>query len=60
MAEEPMAIDEYLRTPEVLLPQELVYGYVREAAAPTAVHQRTVGVFISSSTSALTGARTPY
>src|SRR3954470_17315866 len=35
--------DAYLRTPETLLPQELVYGYVREAAAPTAAHQRVVG-----------------
>jgi Uma2 family endonuclease len=43
MAEEPIPAYEYLRTPEVLLPQELVYGYVREAAAPTAAHQRTVG-----------------
>src|SRR5881398_3521740 len=43
MAEEPIATNEYLRTPETLLPQELVYGYVREAAAPSAAHQRTVG-----------------
>ena len=35
--------DVYLRTPETLLPQELVYGFVREAAAPSAVHQRAVG-----------------
>jgi len=33
----------YLRTPETLLPQELVWGYVREAAAPTPAHQRVVG-----------------
>jgi hypothetical protein len=43
MAEEPIPTSDYLRTPEVLVPQELVYGYVREAAAPTAAHQRTVG-----------------
>src|SRR5688500_15955828 len=43
MAEEPIPTYDYLRTPEVLVPQELVYGYVREAAAPTAVHQRAVG-----------------
>jgi Uma2 family endonuclease len=43
MAAEPIGTHEYLRTPEVLLPQELAYGYVREAAAPTAAHQRTVG-----------------
>ena len=30
-------------TPETRLPQELVYGYVREAAAPTPAHQRVVG-----------------
>jgi Uma2 family endonuclease len=35
--------DQYLRTPETLLPQELVYGYVRDAAAPTPAHQRVVG-----------------
>jgi Uma2 family endonuclease len=34
---------EYLRTPETLIPQELVYGYVREAASPTPAHQRVVG-----------------
>jgi Uma2 family endonuclease len=44
MATEPIVTHEYLRTPEVLQPQELVYGYVREAAAPTAAHQRTVGI----------------
>ena len=43
MAARPIATNEYLRTPETLLPQELVYGYVREAAAPSAAHQRTVG-----------------
>jgi Uma2 family endonuclease len=43
MAADPIPTYEYLRTPEVLQPQELVYGYVREAAAPTAAHQRTVG-----------------
>ena len=36
-------IGDYLRTPETLLPQELVYGYVREAASPTPAHQRVVG-----------------
>ena len=43
MATERIPTGEYLRTTEVLQPQELVYGYVREAAAPTAAHQRTVG-----------------
>jgi Uma2 family endonuclease len=39
----PLRTNEYFRTPETLLPQELVYGYVREAAAPTPAHQRVVG-----------------
>ena len=39
----PIRTNEYFRTPETLLPQELVYGYVREAAAPTPAHQRVVG-----------------
>jgi Uma2 family endonuclease len=39
----PVNVIEYLRTPETLLPQELVYGYVREAAAPTPKHQWAVG-----------------
>ena len=34
--------DEYLRTPETLLPQELVYGLVRDAAAPSPGHQSAV------------------
>lgn len=38
-----MDVVEYLRTPETLLPQELVYGYVRGAAAPTPKHQWAVG-----------------
>ncbi|MBA3886878.1 MAG: Uma2 family endonuclease [Acidobacteria bacterium] len=37
--------DEYLRMPETLIPQELVYGLVREAAAPTPKHQQAVGEF---------------
>lgn len=39
----PMNVVEFLRTPETRLPQELVYGYVREAAAPTPKHQWAVG-----------------
>jgi Uma2 family endonuclease len=42
----PIRTNEYLRTPETLLPQELVYGYVREAAAPSAAHQRAVGALL--------------
>jgi len=38
-----MNVAEYFRTPETLLPQELVYGYLREAAAPTPKHQWAVG-----------------
>lgn len=38
-----MTTVEYFRTPERLPPQELVYGFVREAAAPAARHQRVVG-----------------
>lgn len=38
-----MNTDEYLRSSETLIPQELVWGVVREAAAPSAYHQRTVG-----------------
>ena len=43
MPAQPIRTHEYLRTPETLLPQELVWGYVREAAAPTPAHQRVVG-----------------
>lgn len=38
-----LTTDEYLRTPETMLPQELVYGLVRDCAAPTPRHQDTVG-----------------
>src|SRR5688572_4422048 len=37
--------DEYFRTPETVLPQELVYGVVRDAPAPTPGHQWVVGQF---------------
>lgn len=37
-----MTTDEYLRTPETLLPQELVYGMVRDAPAPAPGHQSAV------------------
>jgi Uma2 family endonuclease len=40
-----MTTDEYLRTPETMLPQELVWGVVRDAAAPTPGHQWVVGKF---------------
>ncbi len=38
-----MTTDEYLRTPETMLPQELVYGFVRDAPAPSTGHQSAVG-----------------
>jgi Uma2 family endonuclease len=38
-----MTTHEYLRTPETLLPHELVYGFVRDAPAPSAGHQWAVG-----------------
>ena len=40
-----MTIDQYFRTPETMLPQELVWGVVRDAAAPTPGHQWLVGQF---------------
>jgi len=49
MSETRMTTDEYLRTPETLLPQELAYGFVREAAAaPTPGHQWMVGEIFST------------
>ncbi|MEO5894165.1 MAG: Uma2 family endonuclease [Vicinamibacterales bacterium] len=43
MAAPRLTTDDYLRTPETLLPQELVFGYVRDAPAPTWWHQDVVG-----------------
>ena len=40
-----LTLDEYLRTPETVLPQELVWGMVRDAPAPAPGHQWTVGRF---------------
>ena len=49
MSEMRMTTDEYLRTPETVLPQELAYGFVREAAAaPTPGHQWMVGEIFSA------------
>lgn len=36
--------DAYLAGPETLAPQELVYGVLRDAPAPTPRHQDTVGI----------------
>ena len=41
----PMTIAQYFRTPETMLPQELVWGVVRDAAAPAPGHQWVVGQF---------------
>ncbi|MEW5981089.1 MAG: Uma2 family endonuclease [Acidobacteriota bacterium] len=38
-----MTTTEYLRTPEMLTPHELIYGELRVAEAPTVRHQRLVG-----------------
>ena len=38
-----LTTDEYLRTAETKLPQELVYGFVRDAPAPSSGHQWAVG-----------------
>ena len=38
-----MTVEEYLRTPESVLPQELAYGELRVAEAPLVPHQRAVG-----------------
>jgi Uma2 family endonuclease len=38
-----MTIEEYLQTPESVLPTELAYGALRVAEAPLVPHQRAVG-----------------
>ena len=38
-----MTTDEYLRLPEKVTPEELVYGFVRSAASPTPGHQWVLG-----------------
>jgi Uma2 family endonuclease len=38
-----MTVAEYLRTPETVLPQELIFGTLRVADAPLPRHQRAVG-----------------
>ena len=43
MAAPRFSTDEYLRTAETVAPQELVYGFVRDAAAPSWWHQGAVG-----------------
>jgi Uma2 family endonuclease len=41
----PMTLDEYLRTPETLEPQELAYGVLKVADAPLPRHQQAVFAF---------------
>ena len=38
----PMTVEEYLHTPETLLPQELAYGVLHVAEAPSPRHQQAV------------------
>ena len=40
-----LTIDEYFRTPESVLPTELMFGALRVAEAPTVWHQQAVGAF---------------
>src|SRR5688500_7750522 len=40
-----LTTDEYLRTPESLLPTEVIYGAMRAAEAPTVRHQQALGAF---------------
>ena len=46
-----MTTDEYLRLPEKLVPEELVYGFVRSAASPTPGHQWVLGKLFLALTS---------
>lgn len=47
MAPAPLlTTDEYLRTPETVLPSELIYGALRVAEAPTVWHQQAVCAFL--------------
>ena len=43
MTRSPLPTETYLKGAETTRPQELAYGVVREAAAPTARHQQAVG-----------------
>lgn len=47
MAPAPLlTVNEYLKTPESLLPTELIYGALRVAEAPAVRHQQAVGAFL--------------
>jgi len=41
-----LTTEQYFRTPETLLPRELVYGFVRDAAAPAPGHQSALVRFL--------------
>ena len=41
-----LTVDEFLRTPETVIPQELIYGCLRVADAPTPRHQATLLHFV--------------
>jgi Uma2 family endonuclease len=40
-----LTVDEYLKTPESVLPTEVIYGALRVAEAPTVRHQQAIGAF---------------
>ena len=44
MSDERVTTEAYLECPETVVPQELVYGLVRDAPAPTPRHQDVVGM----------------
>jgi len=48
MERPPFTVREYFDTPETVFPQELVYGYVREAPGPAVSHQTVVGNLYSA------------
>lgn len=43
-----LTTDAYLKTPETLLPAEVIFGVLRVADAPTVRHQQAVGAFYFS------------
>ena len=45
MAAPYLSTEDYLRTPETVLPTEVIYGSVRVADAPTVRHQQALGAF---------------
>ena len=45
MAAPYLSTEDYLRTPETVLPTEVIYGALRTADAPTVRHQQALGAF---------------